>query len=91
MRRVTAGTVWMSRAVCVRIRACGRIVGEGILTQYGACTLHEHCRSHLLDRAKFLFAGHTGQPVLASNVRGVITRWRLVLAGRWLERARSSA
>ena len=29
--------------------------------------------------------------VLASNVRGVITRWRLVLAGRWLERARSSA
>ena len=61
--------------------AYGRIVGKGILTQDGACTLHEHYRSHVLDRAKFLFAGQSGQPVLASNVRGVITRWRLVLAG----------
>ena len=49
------------------IRAGGRIVGESIVTQDGACTLHEHCRSHMLDRAKFLLVDQNGQPVLASN------------------------
>ena len=57
----------MSRAVCLIIRAGGRIVGEGILTQDRACTIHEHCRSDVLDGMKFSFDESERQPVLASN------------------------
>ena len=73
MRRVTAGTVWMSRAVCVVIRAGGRIVCESIVTPDGACTLHEHCRSHVLDRMKFLLMSQNGNQFLRQMLRGVIT------------------
>ena len=66
------------------IRAGGRIVGEGILTQDRACTIHEHCRSHVLDRMKFLLMSQNGNQFLRQMLRGVITRWRLMLAGRWL-------
>ena len=84
MRRVTPGIAWMSRAVCVMIRAGGRIVGEGIVTQDRACTIHEHCRSHVLDRMKFLLMSQNGNQFLRQMLRGVITRWRMMLAGRWL-------
>ena len=75
----------MSRAVCVMIRAGGRIVGEG--------------RSRVLDRAKFLLMSQSGQPVLASKaprchhemaagarekVAGAALVFSLMETGHWL-------
>ena len=93
MRRVTAGTAWMSRAVCVMIRACGRIVGKGILTQYEACTLHEHCRSRVLDRANFCYSSCVKRPrghhEMSAGARGKVAGagfvFCLMETGPWLE------